>query len=231
MTTAIYCRNVVKQYGEGSAAVRALRGVDLDVEAGETVMLMGPSGCGKTTLLSVLATLLDASSGTVAIDGLSIDAMGKAERAAFRASRLGFVFQAFNLLPALTAVQNVSVPLRLTGVSRVAAESAARDVLDAVGLDERATHLPSQLSGGQQQRVAIARAIVHQPRILLCDEPTSALDHGSGQQVMTLLRDRACALGAALLVVSHDVRIEAFVDRVIHMEDGRTSTNQQLGPI
>ena len=227
MTVAVSCRDLVKSYGRGDAAVHALRGVDLDVRAGEMVMLMGPSGCGKTTLLSILATLLDADAGSVTIDGTVLDGLGKPARAAFRASRLGFVFQAFNLVPALTAVENVSVPLRLAGASRVAAETAARDMLAAVGLGDRAGHLPSELSGGQQQRVAIARAIIHQPRVLLCDEPTSALDHDSGQQVIALLRERAHSLDAALLIVSHDPRIEPFADRVIHMEDGRIQPEQK----
>ena len=215
------CTGLVKRYGRGATAVHALRRVDLAVAAGEIVMLTGPSGCGKTTLLSILATLLDADDGYVTIDGVDTGSLARAGRAAFRAARLGFVFQSFNLLPALSAVQNVSVPLRLAGAARAEAEASAATTLAAVGLADRATHLPAQLSGGQQQRVAIARAIVHRPKVLLCDEPTSALDHDSGQQVMALLAARARALDAALLVVTHDPRIEHVADRVIQMEDGR----------
>lgn len=184
-------------------------------------MLMGPSGCGKTTLLSIIATLLDADSGAVLIAGTDVGALGQKSRAAVRGTLLGFVFQSFNLLPALTARQNASVPLLLAGVSRARAESRAGDALGAVGLGDRLDHLPRQLSGGQQQRVTIARAIVHKPAVLLCDEPTSALDHGAGQQVMGVLREQVRALGAALLVVTHDPRIEPFADRVVRMEDGR----------
>ena len=205
----------------GEARVAALRDVSLDVAAGEAVMLMGPSGCGKTTLLSIIATLLDADQGKVSIAGTDVGALGRKPRTALRAAKLGFVFQSFNLLPALTARENVSIPLLLAGFPRARAEGAAGEALDAVGLGERLDHLPGQLSGGQQQRVAIARAIVHKPAILLCDEPTSALDHEAGQQVMGVLRSQMRALGAALLVVTHDPRIEPFADRVVRMEDGQ----------
>ncbi len=218
---AVSCRGLTKSYGAGGARVSALRGVDLDVARGEVAMLMGPSGCGKTTLLSIIASLLDADTGSCMIAGTDIGAMDRTSRAALRAATLGFVFQAFNLLPALTARENVSVPLLLAGAARRAAEVAAGDALAAVGLGDRIDHLPRQLSGGQQQRVAIARAIVHRPAVLLCDEPTSALDHDTGQQVMRVLTSRVRSLGAALLVVTHDPRIAPHADRIVHMEDGR----------
>lgn len=216
----VSCRALAKSFGTGEARVPALRGVDLDVARGEAVMLMGPSGCGKTTLLSIIATLLDADAGTVFIAGTELGALARTARVTMRASQLGFVFQSFNLLPSLTARQNVSVPLLLAGASRAAAEAAAGEALTSVGLAHRRDHLPRQLSGGQQQRVAIARAIVHKPAVLLCDEPTSALDHETGQHVMAVLRDQVRALGVALLVVTHDPRIEPFADRIVHMEDG-----------
>lgn len=218
---AVLCRGVTKSYGSGEARVAALRGVNLDVARGEVLMLMGPSGCGKTTLLSIIATLLDPDLGTCEIAGTDTGGMGRKDRAALRATTLGFVFQAFNLLPALTARENVSVPLLLAGVARRPAEAAAVEALAEVGLGDRFDHLPRQLSGGQQQRVAVARAIVHKPAILLCDEPTSALDHDAGQEVMGVLTDRVRSLGAALLVVSHDPRIAPFADRIVRMEDGR----------
>lgn len=216
----VSCRALAKHYGTGEARVSALRGVDLDVARGEAVVLMGPSGCGKTTLLSIIATLLDADAGAVVIAGTDVGTLGRNARVAVRATQLGFVFQSFNLLPALTARQNVSVPLLLAGAPRARAEHAAGEALDSVGLSDRREHLPRQLSGGQQQRVAIARAIIHKPAVLLCDEPTSALDHQTGQHVMGVLRDQVRALGVALLVVTHDPRIELFADRVVRMEDG-----------
>ncbi len=218
---AVSCRGLTKSYGAGEARVAALRGVDLDVALGEVLMLMGPSGCGKTTLLSIIASLLDADAGTCAIGGADTGGMSRTARAALRAAKLGFVFQAFNLLSALTARENVSVPLLLAGTARHDAEAAADEALAAVGLGDRLDHFPRQLSGGQQQRVAVARAIVHKPAVLLCDEPTSALDHDAGQQVMGVLTARVRSLGAALLVVTHDPRIAPFADRIVRMEDGR----------
>jgi putative ABC transport system ATP-binding protein len=219
-TLAVRCRGLVKSYDAGAARVAALRGVDLDIERGEILMLMGPSGCGKTTLLSVIASLLTPDSGTCSVAGTDVAVTSPKARAALRAQMLGFVFQAFNLLPALTARQNVSVPLLLNGVARRKAEHAAGETLAAIGLGDRLDHLPGQMSGGQQQRVAIARAIVHKPAVLLCDEPTSALDQETGQQVMQLLTAQVRGLGSALLVVTHDARIAPFADRIVQMEDG-----------
>jgi putative ABC transport system ATP-binding protein len=222
----VSCRALAKSYGTCEARVAALREVDLDACRGEVVMLMGPSGCGKTTLLSIVAALLDADAGSVSVAGTELTGLGGKARVSFRARLLGFVFQTFNLLPALTARENASVPLLLAGVGHDAAERAAGEALAWVGLGDRLDHLPRQLSGGQQQRVAIARTIVHKPALLLCDEPTSALDHDSGQQVMGVLRAQADALCAALLVVTHDPRIEPFADRVVRMEDGRITTDR-----
>ncbi|HLY91123.1 MAG TPA: ABC transporter ATP-binding protein [Acetobacteraceae bacterium] len=216
---AISCRGLTKRYGTGDALVTALRGVDLDVERGEVLMLMGPSGCGKTTLLSILATLLAADEGTCVLLGEPIST-GADRRAHLRASTLGFVFQSFNLLPALTAIENVAIPLTLAGMGREAL-SRAHEALVSVGLNSKIGTLPRQLSGGQQQRVAIARAIVHRPQILLCDEPTSALDHDTGQSVMETLCAAARAQNAAVVIVTHDARITHFADRIAYMEDGR----------
>ena len=215
------CRGLAKTFGTGAGRVAALRGVDLDVAAGEVVVLMGPSGCGKTTLLAIIAGFTDPDSGSAMIDGVDIAALSRSAATVRRAGSLGFVFQSFNLLPALTACANASVPLLLAGLSRREAERRAADALSRVGLADRLGHLPSQLSGGQQQRVAIARAIVNQPRLILCDEPTSALDHATGQQIMAQLIERARSLKSGLVVVTHDPRIASFADRLIAMNDGR----------
>ena len=218
---AVRCRGVMKTYGSGEAQVTALRGVDLEVRRGELLMLVGPSGCGKTTLISVIAAILDQDDGDVSVLDRDLRRMNARERARFRGATIGFVFQAYNLLPALTAAENAAVPLLINGMTRARAFARAREMLDAVGLAGRMSALPSQLSGGQQQRVAIARALVHEPRIIVCDEPTSALDHETGQTVMELLRRVAQSSERALVVVTHDSRIFGFADRIARMNDGR----------
>jgi putative ABC transport system ATP-binding protein len=199
----------------------ALRGIDLEVRRGELLMLVGPSGCGKTTLISVIAAILDQDSGKCEVLGRDLQHMSQSERARFRGVSIGFVFQLFNLLPALTAVENVSVPLLINGISWRHAEVRARDVLKAVGLGIRLSARPTQLSGGQQQRVAIARALVHDPKLIVCDEPTSNLDHKTGRSVMEVLRGVAKGPDRALIVVTHDTRIFEFADRIAHMDDGK----------
>jgi len=218
---AVQCRGVTKTYGSGEAQVTALRGVDLDVRRGELLMLVGPSGCGKTTLISVIAAILDQDGGDVKVLDRDLRAMSGRERARFRRDTIGFVFQAYNLVPALTAAENAAVPLLIKGIPRARALTRAREVLDAVGLGAREGALPAQLSGGQQQRVAIARALVHEPRLIVCDEPTSALDHETGQTVMELLRRVVQSPERALVVVTHDARIFSFADRIARMDDGR----------
>ena len=219
--TAVHCRGVKKVYGEGTAAVTALRGVDLDVATGELLMLVGPSGCGKTTLISVIAGILDPSAGDCRVFGVDFKHMSQAEKTETRGEMIGFVFQAFNLIPTLTAAENVAIPLLLRGQRRSAALRKAREMLDRVGLGDRVQSRPGQLSGGQQQRVAIARALVHDPKLIVCDEPTSALDHETGQKVMRLLRDVALDEGRALVIVTHDARIFGYADRIAKMDDGR----------
>ena len=217
---AVRCRGVTKSYGTGDAKVTALRGVDLDVELGELLMLVGPSGCGKTTLISVLGASLDQDGGECTVLGQDVRRLGARARARFRGETIGFVFQQFNLLPTLTAVENVAVPLLIHGTARKRALDRAAEVLDAVGLGTRVKSLPSQLSGGQQQRVAIARALVHEPQLIVCDEPTSALDHETGHNVMELMRRVATGPDRALVVVTHDARIFEFADRIARMDDG-----------
>jgi putative ABC transport system ATP-binding protein len=217
---AVRCTGVTKAYGTGGAKVMALRGVELDVRTGELLMLVGPSGCGKTTLISVIAGILDPDAGSCRVFDHDWQQMSPHVKTRYRGQHIGFVFQAFNLLPTLTAAENVAVPLLINGGARREAIRRAREVLARVGLGERASAAPAQLSGGQQQRVAIARALVHDPELIVCDEPTSALDHETGHQVMELLR-QAAGKDRALIVVTHDARIFEFADRIAKMDDGR----------
>ncbi len=219
--TAVRIGGLTKRFGAGEAAVQALRGVDLDVRVGELLLLVGPSGCGKTTLISVVAGILDKSEGSLSVLDTDPATLDGNDRARWRGANIGFVTQAFNLMPPLTAAENVSIPLLLRGVSRPEAMRRARAMIDRVQLGHRADTLPAALSGGEQQRVAIARALVHGPGLVVCDEPTSALDHETGLFVMQVLRDMARAVRCTLIVVTHDTRIFAFADRVARMDDGR----------
>ena len=218
--SAVSCRSITKSYVTGPTKVMALRGVDLDVRMGELLMLVGPSGCGKTTLISVVAGILDHDEGECLVFQEDLRAMGQGKKTRFRGQNVGFVFQAYNLLPTLTAMENVSVPMLILGHPRSKAQAKAREILVHVGLEDRLHALPAQLSGGQQQRVAIARALVHQPRLIVCDEPTSALDADTGQKVLEVLRSTALAENRALIIVTHDNRIFNFADRIARMEDG-----------
>jgi putative ABC transport system ATP-binding protein len=217
---AVQCRGLVKTYGRGDTAVTALRGVDLSVHPGELLMLVGPSGCGKTTLISVIAGILNRDRGECSVFGRDFNRMSRRERTRFRGQNIGFVFQAFNLIPTLSAAENVSVPLLLNGVGRREALRRSHALLEQVGLGKREKALPAQLSGGQQQRVAIARAMIHNPRLIVCDEPTSALDHETGGHVMELLKRVAVGPERALVIVTHDSRIFHFADRMAKMDDG-----------
>jgi putative ABC transport system ATP-binding protein len=218
---AARCVGVTKTFGKGDTQVVALRGVDLDIRQGELLMLVGPSGCGKTTLISIVAAILDKDAGQCDVLGHDVAHMARNDKVRFRGKSIGFVFQIFNLLPSLTALENVEVPLLLNGISRKSAEERARFTLDSVGLGERVDAYPAELSGGQQQRVAIARALVHNPELIICDEPTSNLDHKAGQDMMTILRDVARNPDRALIIVTHDPRILGFADRIAYMDDGR----------
>lgn len=217
---AVRCQNVVKIYDTGGQKVTALNGVNLDIAMGELMMLVGPSGCGKTTLISVIAGILDQDSGYCEVFGEDLLNMSGRSKLDFRARNIGFVFQAFNLLPSLSAAENVSVPLIINGMKRAEAERKAVAVLEQVGLGGRVNALSSELSGGQQQRVAIARALVHNPKLIVCDEPTSSLDHETGRNVMTLLKDVALHKDRTLVIVTHDARIFEFADRIAEMDDG-----------
>jgi len=217
---AVVCRDVIKNYGSGDSLVRALRGVDLEVFPGELTLLVGPSGCGKTTLLSVVAGILEPTSGQVNVLQHDLRKMSQSKKVRFRRQNIGFVFQQYNLLPALTAAENVSIPLILAGQSRRRAHAAAVELLERMAMGNRANALPTQLSGGQQQRVAIARALIHHPRLLVCDEPTSALDAKTGHTIMEVLRSVAVEGERAVIIVTHDSRVYDFGDRIARMEDG-----------
>jgi putative ABC transport system ATP-binding protein len=212
---------VTKEFGAGDTKTVALRGVDLALHAGELSLIVGPSGCGKTTLISLIAGLLDPTQGSVSVLGTELAKLTGRELVEFRAKNIGFVFQQYNLLPALSAVENVAVPLIITGWRRGKAFIKAREILAAVGLEHRGEALPTQLSSGQQQRVAIARALINEPRLLVCDEPTAALDAISGQTVMELIQQVAVQPDRAVIVVTHDNRVYRFGDRLVQMSDGR----------
>jgi len=218
---AVVARGVTKEFGSGDTGTLALRGVDLDIAYGETTLLVGPSGCGKTTLISIIAGLLNPTDGEVRVLGHDLSELRGASLVNFRKRNIGFVFQQYNLLPALTAAENAAVPLLIAGEYRTKAVRTAKDLLTEVGLEPRMNAYPSQLSGGQQQRVAIARALIHQPRLMVCDEPTAALDAQSGQTVMQLLKRVGVQPDRALIIVTHDSRVYGFGDRIVHMSDGQ----------
>jgi putative ABC transport system ATP-binding protein len=217
----VWCRNVHKHFGSGEARVEALCGVDFETRFGELSFLVGPSGCGKTTLISIIAGLLDRTDGELSVLGTNVDQLSASERVLFRRRNLGFIFQQFNLLPALTAAENVAVPIIAAGTPRRRAVERASGLLAQLGLGSRLNALPSTLSGGQQQRVAIARALIHEPRLVVCDEPTAALDHASGEAVMELLAANAVRPGRTVIVVTHDTRVFHYAHSIAHMDDGR----------
>ncbi len=221
MTGVLVLTGVTRVHGAGEAAVHALAGIDLDVAPGELVAVMGPSGSGKSTLLTLAGGLDSPTSGTVAVEGIVLGALSRAALAAVRRRSIGYVFQDFNLIPALTAAENVALPRELDGEAPRQARALAVAALEEVGIDELADRFPDDMSGGQQQRVAIARAIVGDRRLVLADEPTGALDTETGEQVMRLLRAR-CDAGVAGVLVTHEARHAAWADRVIFLRDGRT---------
>jgi putative ABC transport system ATP-binding protein len=218
VSIAVSATDVTRHYGSGEAAVDALRGVTLDVPRGQFAAIMGPSGSGKSTLMHVLAGLDQPTSGTVHIAGEDITKLNDAQLTKLRRAHIGFVFQAFNLLPTLTAEENILLPLQLAG--RKVDQAWYDAVVERVGLAERTKHRPSELSGGQQQRVAVARALVSEPTVLFADEPTGNLDSKSSHEVLELLRDAAVEFGQTTVMVTHDNDAAAAADRLIHIEDG-----------
>ena len=216
-----------KLYASGESTVQAVKGVNVTIGEGEMIAIMGPSGCGKTTLLNVLSGIDEPTAGEVTIDDKSLFAVSDNERSRMRAEYLGFIFQDFNLLPVLSAVENVELPLLLLGKPANEARNTALDALQAVGLGERSGHRPSELSGGQQQRVAIARAIVHNPSVVLCDEPTGNLDSATSASVMDLLKSINKKMGTTFLLVTHDREVAKQCNRILHMDDGEIISDQR----
>lgn len=219
--TVIRAARLTKIYGDGATAFRALTDVDLEIRAGELTLLMGPSGSGKTTLLSILGCILRGTAGSLEVLGERVDALPEGELPRIRREAIGFVFQGFNLFPALTAAENVALALDVRGVRRAEAEKRAAELIREVGLADKSKSYPADLSGGQKQRVAIARALAGDPPIVLADEPTAALDSTNGKNVIELLRRLAHEHGRAVVMVTHDPRVLSYGDRIIHLEDGR----------
>ncbi len=212
--------NVSKIFGSGHTEVRAVDDVSLEIMPGELVLIMGPSGSGKTTLLSMLGGLLKPTAGTIRIDGQTITEMDESQLPAVRARSVGFIFQAFNLLEALTVEENILFPAQLAPGGVAGARARAHELIERLGLTDRRRALPSTLSGGEKQRVAIARALINQPRVIFADEPTGNLDSKSGQEVMMILWEIARDSGCAIVLVTHDQRVEEISDRVLWLEDG-----------
>lgn len=226
---AVSLTKVSKTFGVGDTQVKALKTVDLQVSCGELLLLVGPSGCGKTTLLSVMAGILDNDDGVVDVFGVRVDKLSQAQKTNFRRQYVGFIFQQFNLIPTLTAAENVAIPLLIAKTPYSKAVKKGREFLSLVGLGERTEFFPTQLSGGQQQRVAIARALVSEPRLIVCDEPTASLDGDTGKLVMEMFRRTALSKDRAIIVVTHDNRIFSYGDRIAEMLDGEivaVHTNQ-----
>jgi putative ABC transport system ATP-binding protein len=221
MTAVLEFDDVVKSYGTGTTEVRALRGVSLAVEEGEFVAVMGPSGCGKSTLLHLAGALETPSAGSIRVAGRALASLDPAGRGYLRRHDVGFVFQRLNLIPALTAIENVMLPLELAGEPARSAVTLAIDALNAMGLDERLDRYPDDFSGGQQQRIAIARAVVGERRLLLADEPTGSLDTASGDEVIELIAGLPAQHGTAVVLVTHEPRFASWADRVIFLRDGR----------
>jgi len=217
----IQVENLEKAYQLGKVLIPALRGISFDVAKGEFLVVMGPSGSGKTTLLNLLGAIDKPGSGRIFIDGRDITTLGEGELTKLRRHKIGFIFQFYNLIPSLTAIENVELPMLTAGVSRKDASKRAFRLLETVGLAERVGHLPDELSGGEQQRVAIARALANKPSVILADEPTGDLDTKTGVEVVRILHDASKRENATVIVVTHDPMISEKADRILHMRDGQ----------
>jgi putative ABC transport system ATP-binding protein len=230
MSAVLELKGVTRVHGQGAAEVHALRGISFTAYAGELVAVMGPSGSGKSTLLTLAGGLDTPTAGTVSIEGRDLGGLGRTERARLRRSSIGYVFQDFNLIPALTAADNVALPRELDGERPRAAKKLARAVLEEVGIGDLADRFPDEMSGGQQQRIAIARAVVGERRLILADEPTGALDTETGEEILKLLRAR-CDAGAAGVLVTHEARHAAWADRVVFLRDGIVVDQTSSAPV
>ena len=229
MSALIEIKGLIKKYRVGQEIITALDGVDLTVEEGEFLCILGTSGSGKTTLLHIMAGLERPTRGEVVIKGFNLTKLKEKNMAGFRRKYMGFIFQSYHLLPALTAVENVSLPLIFDGANRKERMKRARDMLVQVGLQDRLKNKPTEMSGGQQQRVCIARAMINNPKILFADEPTGNLDTKTSQEIMTILAEKVKEAGVTLIMVTHDLEIASFADRVIHMVDGRITKEMRKG--
>jgi putative ABC transport system ATP-binding protein len=221
MEAGVQLSNINKDFPVGDRDIRVLHDINADIRMGELTMIVGPSGCGKTTLISILSGILSTTTGEIDLMGTALTKISDTKKVLFRRKNIGFIFQQYNLLPALTAAENASMALSAAGVPEKEALARARKILEEIGMEGQTEKLPRQLSGGQQQRVAIARALAHNPKLIVCDEPTAALDAKTGQQVMEILRNVANDKNRAVLIVTHDNRIYHFADRILEMSDGR----------
>lgn len=227
---AARCTGITKEFRSGQTKIQVLHGIDLDIRFGEQTFIVGPSGCGKTTLVSIIAGLLKSTSGTVEVLGTDLRKLRGGRLVDFRAKNLGFIFQQFNLLPSLNAVENAAVPLIVQGVGFSKACKAASLLLERLQMGPHQKKYPNQLSGGQQQRVAIARSLVHSPKLVICDEPTASLDAQSGTAVMEMLKELSSAPDRAVIVVTHDNRIYSFADRIAFLSDGQITRVEANSP-
>ncbi len=227
MKKVISIKNVNKNYGEGDALVRALKDISIDIYSGEFVSIMGPSGSGKSTLMNILGILDKPTDGTYSLEDLNVESFDDKEQAKCRNTKIGFVFQAFNLLPKMSALKNVELPMIYNGVGKKEREQAAREALEKVGLSDRADHIPSKMSGGQKQRVAIARALVNKPDIILADEPTGNLDSISSEEIMEIFQNLNDE-GVTVLLVTHEVDVAHHTKRILTFKDGRLTSDKKV---
>lgn len=218
---AVACKDITKTFVSGDVQTHALRGVNLSIHKREFFMIVGPSGCGKTTLLSIIAGILQQTSGICSVEGNDYRKLSDEDILTFRAQHVGFIFQSFNLIPSLTVLENITIPLIIQGMERENALTLGKEILEKVGLKNRGNESVTKLSGGEQQRVAIARSLIHKPSLLICDEPTSALDHETGEKIIALMQKINREIGTTFVIVTHDNRIFHYADRIAHMDDGR----------